>query len=253
MTAGRDIVALVDFDGTLFDTREATADAMDATFAEAGIEMRWRDETRERLGCKPGTPYRGVIEAACAEHGASVSRHDVTTMTSAFLGRLVSSMRETAASMVNRPVADLCLALHGAGATLRVQSGNDRTVIRAALGAAGLRDAFESIHTSAIAGELAWAGPLSHKAAVMMSAMRERGYREPPAGRRVLVIGDEAGDAIGAWLMGADFVLARPAGAAGELSLDGAVIRPKWYVSTDGAKLPDYVEKMIVAGNYFGR
>lgn len=232
----RQLIGLIDFDGTLFETESIYDEAMDDLFSRHGHDtggrkhVDYKHDVADKYGIMTGTGWRIILPSTV---------HYLTgeTLTADESERLVGEFTDIVLRLIHDDPHDMypasamfCERVLANGGRLALHTGTEPEICKALLSASGHDwfDAMESSHILRLDGEY------TRYKKRLLTALMDDCIDADGGDPFFFVYGDSNGDGFAAKELGLPFVMARTHDAPYTMGLDGAVLSPGMSITVDG-------------------
>lgn len=274
------LIGLIDFDGTLFETESLYDDCMDVLLHPHGITQlprtAYKDPVADKYRFVTGTGWRIIIPCT-VEHltGGRLTPQETESLVHEFTDLVCDYAISSPIDHSYQPTIEFCKEIIGLDGRLSIHSGTEPEIVSTLLDHKGASDLFDVIVASnktnkPDGGHTRYKKHLLSKLMDHYEHPESRGYSEPRAQGhhdhndngghtavngdhtadlvlRFFVLGDSNGDAAAAEELDLPFIMARKQDDPAELTIRARTIHPSMslVVDGDGSKIPGLTKKIF--------
>lgn len=267
------LIGLIDFDGTLFETESFYDECLDRLFQTEGVTRQprtsYKDDVSNKYGFVTGTGWRIIIPCTIEYlTGARPTPTETESLVQRFTN-LVCEQATTHTDHSYQPTIEFCKEVIDSGGKLSIHSGTEPEIIGTVLDHEGVSDLFDVIVSSNKTNKTD-DGYTRYKKRLLSKLMDYYKHPEPCRTQghhdhnddgnhhavngnhtadpvsRFFVLGDSNGDAAAAEELDLPFIMARKQDDSAELIIGTRTIRPSMslVVDGDGSEIPGLTKKI---------
>lgn len=249
------LIGLIDFDGTIFETESYYDDCMDDLFHKRSITDRprvdYKDAVADKYRFVTGTGWRIIIpDMVEFLTGERPTPEETESLVEEFTGLVCDAARTSHAGHAYQASLNLCRKIVEQGGRLSIHSGTEPEIVRTLLDLEGVGDLFDTVVSSHKTSDLLDGGYTRYKRNLMERLMDhyKNGGVDPKGvngedavigtatrpDTRFFVLGDSNGDGFAALELGLPFVMARRHDAPRFMTVGNEMITPVLSLEVDG-------------------
>lgn len=267
------LIGLIDFDGTLFETEPLYDDCMDVLLHSHGITQLPRTSYKGSVADKyrfvTGTGWR-IIITCTVEHltGERPTPQETESLVHEFTDLVCDQAISSPIDHSYQPTIEFCKEIVGLGGRLSIHSGTEPEIVSTLLDHKDISDLFDVIVSSNKTNKPD-GGYTRYKKRLLSRLMdhyehpESREYSEPRAQGhhdhnddgghttdpvpRFFVLGDSNGDGFAAEELDLPFIMARKQDDPAELTIGARTIHPSMSLVVDGngGEIPELTKKIL--------